>query len=408
MTAELSSKILLREKLAGDLKAKCLEYVDKNLYDDFLESESGREMTEKAEEDETGENFLVNEGDWIRRMDDYILFEKTENGQRTLDEIISKAKLNLEEIEILKQWREQAFFSIFEIKEITTNKIRAMDVAAEVDYDIYFNNLAIGHKAINSTLIGSFVQTNILPIKDTWFFSGAQHVLPKESEANIFVDYITQVSDRQIFRNNPEKLRIALENQKEHYKVFIDTFGTDELIVTLDKVQGKLQEYYDKLSLHFGKHGNKIVAPGPSKDFDTAETVGIVMDECEGQHEFEDYGEFVKIFETGNISERSRYLIMNYLKNESMPAFVFRRMKDRYPENFTKIMSKIKLLTSIRIDPVHDFDKLMDLFKHGWQETYPSITPVNQRFAKYYYNNLGHNDPCYCDSGKKYKKCHGK
>ena len=338
ITPESSSKRLLFAKLASDLKVKCLEYVDGYLNDDFLESESGRKMTEGLEEDKTGEKYLVDGKACVRHIDNYILFGMTKKGHKVLDVIINNAKLNIEEKEVLEQWRKRAFSSIFEVKEATADKIRAIDVAAEIDYEIYLSNLNMGHKAAKGMPIGSFVQTNIFPVKDMWFFSGSQQVLAKESEATIFTEFITKASARQIFRNNPEKLRIALENQKKHYKVFLETFSTDELIVPPDQVQGKLQEYYDKLSRYSSKSSNKIVAPKLPEELNGAKTIGIVMDEHEGQYEFEDYGEFVRIFETGDLSQKSIYLVMDYLENESMPAFIFRRMKDRYTKNFSKVI----------------------------------------------------------------------
>lgn len=131
------------------------------------------------------------------------------------------------------------------------------------------------------------------------------------------------------------------------------------------------------------------------------------MDEREGQHEFADYGKFVGIFETGNISRPAREFIMDYLEDESTPAFIFNRMKERHPKHFYKVMLETTARTDRRIYPVDDFDRLMDIFKPGWRETYPAVIPLNQRFEKYYYH-LGRNDVCFCGSGKKYKKCHGK
>lgn len=147
----------------------------------------------------------------------------------------------------MARWREDGFSSLFEIKEVASDKVVVMDVVAEVDYEIYFNVPAKGQEIVKSMPVGSFAHTSILPIKNTWFFSGLQTILPKGSDSVIFETYITHASAHQAFRNNPEKLQRVLESQKEHYQIFIDTFGTDELIVPLAHAKEKLQEYYDNL-----------------------------------------------------------------------------------------------------------------------------------------------------------------
>lgn len=98
---------------------------------------------------------------------------------------------------------------------------------------------------------------------------------------------------------------------------------------------------------------------------------------------------------------------MSYLEDESLPVFVFKRIKDKYPKNFHKVILETTARADKRIYPVDDFDTFMDIFKSGWRKTYPSVIPINQRFERYYYN-LGRNDTCYCNSGKKFKKCRGK
>lgn len=255
-------------QLAGELKGKCVQYVTERLEDDFWQSESGRELSETAEiENATKDGDGLEEGSaWIRHMDNFILFGETEDGQRVLDAIIAHAKLTAVEKVSLEAWRERAFASIFAIKEIATDTIHAMDVLAEVNYKMNFSDVIKGRGAVKSMPVGSFVQTNILPVNHVWFFSGVQTVLPKGSEPLLFETCIAKASARQAFRNNPEKLQWALETQKEYYQVFIDLFGADELIVPTEQAQGKLQEYYDTLAAHFSQSDNMIV-PELSLDF---------------------------------------------------------------------------------------------------------------------------------------------
>lgn len=400
------SKNLSAAELAAQLKGKCVDYVTTYLDDDFLHSVSGQNLIEKVQEETDGE-LLADEENWIRQMDSFILFGDTEDGHRVLDEIITSARLGFEERDILRQWRTQALSSIFEVNDTVPDKVNATDVLAEVGYEIHFNDPLKAVEAVKHMLSGSFVQSNVLPVREVWFFSGVQTVLPEESEAIIFETFVKNAVARQAFRNNAEKLRRAREIQKKYYRAFVDLFSTDELIVPPVQVQERMQEYYDHL-VPFGLSKSGIVtAPELPQDFQQAKTIGIVMDEREGQYEFEDYGEFITIFRTGNVSKKSSTFVMTYLEDESLPAFVFKRMKERYPKQFYHVMRKAIALSGKPVDLADDFDRLMDAFKPEWRETYPAVIPLNRRFEKYYYN-LGRNDPCYCGSGKKYKKCRGK
>ena len=396
-----SSQKLSPAQIAVILKGKCVDYVMENLEDDFWES--GFRQNISGENRDGGESDDIQ--DWVLEMDNFILFGKV-LGKRVLDEIIVKAKLTNTQKDVLKQWRDNAFPSVFEIKEVASDNIKAMDVLAEVDYQIYVNDLEKTGEIIKNMPIGSFVYTNIAPIKNVWFFSGIQNVLPKESEEIIFKICVSTASTRQIFRNNQKKLEWALKTQKEHRQIFIDTFGTDEIIVPVEQTQETLQKYYNKLVERFGA-SEKFTAPKLPEDFRDFETMGIIMDEHEGQHEFGDYGRFVEIFQNGDISKKSCEFIMDYLEDETTPTFIFKRMKEKYPENFYKVLLETTMRADRCVYPIDDFDTFMDIFKPGWRERYPSVFPLNERFKKYYYN-LGRNDPCYCASGKKFKKCHGK
>ena len=54
--------------------------------------------------------------------------------------------------------------------------------------------------------------------------------------------------------------------------------------------------------------------------------------------------------------------------------------------------------------------RVMDIFKLGWRDIHPSVHPMNEFFAKESHEDRGieRNETCPCESGKKFKKFHGR
>jgi uncharacterized protein YecA (UPF0149 family) len=96
------------------------------------------------------------------------------------------------------------------------------------------------------------------------------------------------------------------------------------------------------------------------------------------------------------------------LEDDGTPEFVFRRMYEKYTENYQKIMRQFQN-QNLNFDFATDFESLMDHYKPTWREKYPSVHPINERLKKYLYKQLKveRNAPCPCGSSKKFKKCCG-
>ena len=137
--------------------------------------------------------------------------------------------------------------------------------------------------------------------------------------------------------------------------------------------------------------------------------IGYYLEKREGLHQIISYGYFVKGFASNKQTAKHRHLVHLFLRDESIPAFLFRRMKDRYPEQFRAVIRNTVLPLKKNFDPVNDFVLLMDRYKPEWRVVYPSVHPLNERFRKYFYHEqkIGRNDLCPCQSAKKFKRCCG-
>lgn len=408
--------------ISAELKGKCVEYVLEHLREDLslyqLENFSSR-ISEEIDE-ETGKPVVEFENEeerdalMIDSTDKFLLLGHTQSGQRVLEHIATKAKnFSSLEKEILREWRQKAVNSIFEILAAGNNYLELLDMVAEVKYKVYLNREISPREFFPDLEIGAFISTTIAPTQKIWFFSGNQLIIPKYKEREIFEKIIqgSYAHPRSIYRNNPEKLNTAFRLQKEQYDFFVEFFGTNEVIVPGNMIRQKETEYYQAWHKKKGPPWKPPQFP-IIPEIEEAESVGILMDEKEGLHFAIDYAPFKNLFfNPDNLPPDWQSLLYGYLEDEGIPAFAFERMKDRYPEGFKKILKTAGVLEDKKnFDPIEDFEMIMDRYKPEWRETYPSIHPVNERFRHCFYQQekMGRNEPCPCGSGKKYKKCHGK
>lgn len=411
-------------KISRGLKHHCVGYVLRNLQDDFFDSPFAEtlldeeEVEEIPDDDEPAES---NTGDapgeeWspqlIRDIDAFILFGETRDGRRVLDAIRRRSWfLGRKKRAVLAEWKEYAFISAFEVQEIHSDHFRLFDVAAEVTYDVYLNDDddTVFNEFAASVEIGSFFLTALAPVDGVWFFSGFPTPLGKGAERDVYENFVRRRPSESIYRNNPEKLQKAFALQKEHYDFFVRHYGADETLCKGSELTERELAYRTAWArAHgYGKPPQMLSFP---EEFTSAGDVGIVIDEREGTHYLIHYGRFMSVFaDSGNRPAGWQDFIREYLEDDSTPAFIFRRMRDRYPEAFREVLRGVAIPPpKRRFDPVADLELLMDTYKPGWRAAYPSVNPLNQRFKKYIYGELiGRNDPCLCRSGKKFKHCCG-
>jgi hypothetical protein len=148
--------------------------------------------------------------------------------------------------------------------------------------------------------------------------------------------------------------------------------------------------------------------------------VGIVFDELSGQHYLVNYGITLNVFQNPDEAKIQRHKrdILIYLEDQTISPYVLKRLFFRFPQNAEAIIRKILGRPEFCLEK--DFDSLMDEFKPSFKgkRIYPYILPISHKFVEAMRTKLdtkkgngrkvGRNDPCYCGSGKKYKKCCGR
>ncbi len=394
-------------RIARELKAACVAYVLEHLEDELSPRVINTFARGIALPENGGRFGSSASGEAVSSMDRFVLFGERRDGERVLDVMRESGAFGFDECAILTQWKEKAFQSLFEITDIDHEHVKLFDIVAEVSYIVQVNDPSIAPLFFSSMEMGSFLLTSIAPVHPLWFLSGPQMPYLKSEEVRLMRQLAKSfpICSPAHYRNNPEKLARARAMQKEEYERFVRHFKTDEVFTSGENVDRVVDEYYAARAQELGQAAPAL--PRSPRDVRVERDVGIVVDELEGMHYFFNYAQFVDAF-AQHADERGLQIVRDYLEDDSSPAFLFHRMKEKFPESFRTVMRRVTSKTHAHLDPHDDFEEIMDVFKPGWRETFPSFHPLNGRMQKHLYTSLDvdRNDPCPCGSGKKYKKCH--
>lgn len=384
--------------LFDSLKKKSFEYIVKNLAKDFAESLLLATFSPPDTQEEEMEVF--------DHLDEFMLFGETLDGEPVLEFLIDKLRWSREEKEVLREWKEAAFFSVFDVLKIEKDRLCLRDWVSEAEYEVFFSapDLPPSYQNFQGE---NFIFVTFVSIHGVWFLSDLPKTVSSNVEEAVFREFVQKQPSENYYRHNPEKLKAAFELQKKFYDCFVSLFGADEIIIS-----GKdLKETRENFFQAWQKQKN-FCETEPAGDFEpellAADDVGVLIDEREGPYYLLNYGKFKKIFsENGELSDGQVELFKDYLLCASVPAFVFRRAKDRYPERFCQVIKKIVPSSEFKGDSIFNFDLLMNHYKPFWRKINLSVHPVNLRFKKYYFQQtgVGRNSPCPCGSGLKFKKC---
>ncbi len=372
--------------LSRALKRKCVDFVVDQLREDFLVWADDKISSKSSENN--GESEEEKSEQLKEQLDHFILFGETREVERVLDVLLEEDSFSSEEQSVLREWKENAFESMFEIRAIGKDSLELFDAVAEVKYEVFANTDESPDVVFSNVKPGTFLKTNLAPVQGAWFLSGRQGLYGREIEKHIFETVIRNNVSSGVYRNNPEKLKTAFRLQKEEYDRFVRFFGRDEVVCKGDEINEKLREFYNARARELGRIPDEKLLVHIDGDMVQEKDVGIVIDEKEGMHFFTDYGAFLHTFQNPDQKPRFwRDMIEGYLMEDSIPAFVFRRMKERHPNGFRTVMKEFfrRGMFKKPFDPVDDFERIMDIYKPGWREyIYPSTQPLNERFREYY------------------------
>jgi hypothetical protein len=378
----------------------------------------------KASREKYGDPLVIDSEDGFHEFtDNFVYSYRFLDNLTVIDRFVSETSdLDEREKATVLRWKDPVV-GLFQVKSTLPDGFIAENLINEVDYTI--KPTTIPQRLEELARPGAFFRAKIIPVNDKEYtFSGAQGFL-NTSEKGIFkrVARLQMKHPQFAFRDNEEKIRRGFELQKEDRELFIEYFGSDEVLTEgrelpalaaefmnyrMSKNEKPLPEGYKPPQMHFPKGLLE------SKD------VGIVFDELSGQHYLINYGIILNVFQSPDELKIQRYKrdILTYLEDQTISPRVLRRLLFKYPRNAEFIIRKILDRPEFSLEK--DFDPLMDEFKPSFRgkRIYPYILPMSPKYVKAMRPELdkkkengqkvGRNDPCPCGSGKKYKKCCGR
>jgi hypothetical protein len=378
----------------------------------------------KAAREEYGDPLVIDSQDGFHEFtDNFVYSYRFSNNSTIIDRFVSETSdLSENEKEIVLRWKDPVA-GIFQVKRVLPDGFVAENLINEADYTI--KPTTIPHQFQRLARPGAFFRAKIIPVSDNeYIFSGIQEFLDTSEKEILKAVASLQLENPEFaFRDNEERIKKGFELQNKDRELFIEYFGSDEVLTEgrklpglaaefmnyrLSKIEKPLPEGYKPPEMHFPKGLLK------SKD------VGIVFDELSGQHYLVNYGLVLSIFQNPEESKIQRYRqdILIYLKDQTISPHGLRRLFFRFPENAELIIRKILNRPEFSLEK--DFDPLMDEFKPSFKgkRIYPYILPMSPKYVKAMKPELdrkkqdgqkvGRNDRCPCGSGKKYKKCCGR
>jgi hypothetical protein len=378
----------------------------------------------KAAQEKYGDPLVIeSENEFHEFTDNFVYSYKFPDNLTVIDRFVSETSdLSDEEKAIVLRWKEPVV-GLFQVKRALPDGFIAENLINEVDYTIKPTRIPLGLE--RSARPGAFFRAKIIPVGNyEYIFSGVQKFLDiSEKEILKAVASIQIKHPEFAFRDNEERIRRGFELQKEDRQLFIEYFGSDEVLTEGRKLPELAAEFMDyRLS--------KVTKPLPEgykppemrfpKELLKSKDVGIVFDELSGQHYLVNYSTILSIFESRDEVKIQRYKkdILTYLEDRTISPYVLKKLFFKFPQNTETIIRKILNRPEFCLEK--DFDSLMDEFKPSFKgkRIYPYILPMSSRFVKAMRPELngtkgngqkvGRNDPCPCGSGKKYKKCCGK
>jgi hypothetical protein len=413
-------KIALHIDRFGDIRKMLVDYFQYTLLkkDDAL-----KKAFLKASREEYGDPLVIDSEDGFHEFTDNFAYSyRFPDNLTVIDRFVSETPdLSEKEKATVLRWKDPVV-GLFQVKRTLPDGFVAENLINEVDYTI--KPTTIPQRFEQLARPGAFFRAKIIPASDSeYIFSGVQEFLDiSEKEMLKKVAQLQMKHPQFAFRDNEEKIRRGFELQKKDRELFIEYFGSDEILTEGGKLPALAAEF---INYRFSKiekplpEGYKPPEMSFPEGLLKSKDVGIVFDELSGQHYLVNYGIILNVFQSPDELKIQRYKrdILTYLEDKTISPHVLRRLFFRFPQNAEFVIRKILDRPEFGLEK--DFDSLMEEFKPSFKgkRIYPYILPMSPKYVqamkpelnqkKEYGQKVGRNDPCPCGSGKKYKKCCG-
>lgn len=356
---------------SGELKRQLL---------DFSESSRFRQAFRRAlaEAEQRNGGPIFDEMAYVAFVDTFALRHRLKDDRTVIDHFLAAhPELSQSDITMVRAWQDYVD-GVFEVEGRDGDALVTVNLVDGLTYRVRSNMGLAGLRLMPKR---SFVFTRIVPLADDWFISGLSRVLPKKDKREVYqaAEQMSLLNPRLVFRN-PDRLARGWDLQREDRERFMTFFGTDEVVLTGEEARTRMRAYWRSSAA-----GERHPMSYQSEEVFESATVGIMYPETEGLIMLGEYGAVREAFDDPELirDKSHRRSVREYLKDDTVPPVVFRRLADRDPGKASRVFQL--LLNTPGFDWCTDGEAVLRRHKPGYfdQPRYPSIVPICERVAKF-------------------------
>jgi hypothetical protein len=344
--AAMTADLRLIER-SGELKQQLVQYAQRRRFDrarnQLLDEQFDRQPR-------------IDEAALINALDQFALQEKLHDGRTVVEHFVAAhPELTEEERDLLLGWRD-VVQGIFEVTRRDGDALILLNLLDDLTYRVYSNH---GPEALAPIRPRSFLMTRLVPIGDAWLISGAATILPAASRDDVYrVALDTALRFPALVFRNPDKLAEGWELQREDRAHFIALFGTDSFVLPGHELTARMDALMHYRMFDVRDAGGRTAAERqrdkyggelPKLDHDfppellAAASVGVFYDEIEGLCYYINYAAVAEIFADPSLAAdpRRRELVLEYLEDDTIAPFVFRRLAEPDPTRASQVFARI-------------------------------------------------------------------
>jgi len=361
----------------GDIKQALVHFAENKEFDDEIESALEERFGEPKPPD--------SEEGWITFLDWFILEYELEGGGTIARRFVERyGELMSEDVHELVLGWENVIEGLYEVKAPSGYAVEMKNLVNERKYRVFPTALFQDRKFHP----GDFLFGRIVPAKDFHLFSGSLATFSSDGSESLRARAYKEALEIQMrnprlaFQDNPEKLQKSRESVRKYYEDFVGCFDADETRGTGRDILEQYRSFLkylvrepagrDKEGMG-GAYPPEVELP---EEVLEADDVGMLCDPVEGIFFLIDYGRFVDVFRSPEEhlgKEETEDVVMGYLESDSVSDVPMRRVAERFPENFKRVIEYYRDREGFVSSDIED---LMWEFKPGTFDKLPGIVTV--------------------------------
>jgi hypothetical protein len=325
-----------------------------------------------------GDDMTMDEATWIRIVDDFIFGYRFPDGTTVLDKFIQENQdLPAAEREMLQGWSTQVD-GIFELRRKHEDSLSVLNLIDDLEYRVYTN---ASPQAFGSLREGEFLVSRLVPVRDCWIVSGMLSSYPQSgAQAIAKVALKTATKHANLAFRNPLIVERGWEAMRRHRELFIEFFGSDEVVLPPAEAERQLNEQRRQPGVSVGDLPWFSL---PSTLFEF-ETVGMIFDDVDGLNFLPAYGTLRELFADPSLASDEEYAepLRAYLREDSILPLPLYRLAAAYPDTVDEVYQEV--LHRSGFSWTDHGEALLREYKPGYyeREPRPGVTVIGGRLKE--------------------------